>query len=93
MEKKGVKSPSIRKAKAAMSAMLATAAQAGDVQANAATGVRYVPSPSARADKTKRRKLTDRGRGEDPRRRRAALAAVLPAAGRVRAAGWASCSG
>lgn len=44
LEAKGVHPPSIRKAKAALSAMLATAAQAGDIAANPAVGVRYVPT-------------------------------------------------
>jgi integrase len=44
LEQEGVKPPSIRKAKAALSAMLATAAQAGDIHGNPALGVRFVPS-------------------------------------------------
>ena len=44
LEGTGVKPPSIRKAKAALSAMLATAAQAGDIQANPVVGIRYVPT-------------------------------------------------
>ena len=56
MERKGVRAPSIRKAKAAMSTMMATAAQAGDIQANPVIGVRYVPTTNAA--KKKQRRMT-----------------------------------
>jgi integrase len=56
LERKNVKPPSIRKAKAALSAMLATAAQAGDIPANPVIGVRYVPTNAQ--PKRKRRTLT-----------------------------------
>jgi integrase len=50
----------IRKAKAALSVMLASAVEDGDLGSNPATGVRYVPSAHARRQHTKlvRRKLT-----------------------------------
>jgi hypothetical protein len=63
LEQEGVKSPSIRKAKAALSAMLATAAQAGDIHGNPALGVRFVPSHA----QLKRKRLTAASR---PLRRR-----------------------
>jgi integrase len=50
LERAGVKPPSVRKAKAAISAMLATAAQAGDIGANPAARVRYVPQPPLRLE-------------------------------------------
>jgi len=56
LEQEGVKPPSIRKAKAALSAMLATAAQAGDIHGNPAMGVRFVSS-NAQPNR-KRRALT-----------------------------------
>ena len=46
MERDGVPPATIRKAKAALSAMLATAAQDGAIQYNPALGVRYVPAPA-----------------------------------------------
>jgi hypothetical protein len=56
LEKEGVRPPSIRKAKAALSALLATAAQAGDIHGNPALGVRFVPSTAQ--PKRQRRMLT-----------------------------------
>jgi integrase len=58
LEGRGVQPPSIRKAKAALSAMVATAAQDGDIAANPVLGVRYVPSPGLVRTKRKRRPLT-----------------------------------
>ena len=56
LEREGVGTRSIAKAKAALSVMLATAAQAGDIPANPATGVRYVPT--SQPPKATRRTLT-----------------------------------
>jgi integrase len=56
LENAGITCPSIRKARAAVSAMLATAAQASHIPANPASGVRYVPSE--KPVKRERRKLT-----------------------------------
>jgi integrase len=58
LEQRGVHPPTILKAKRALSAMLATAAQDGDIQANPALGVRYVPAHEVRQSKPARRKLT-----------------------------------
>jgi integrase len=57
LERHGVRPPTMRKAKAAMSAMLATAAQEGAIPSNPVLGVRYVPSSEVPA-KRKRRQLT-----------------------------------
>ena len=70
-----------------MSAMLATAAQAGDVQANAGDGSSLRALALRTSGQDQAPQADDRGRGEDPRRRRAALASVLPVAGRVRVPG------
>jgi integrase len=56
LEGDGVPAPTIRKAKRALSAMLATAAQDGSIQSNPALGVRYVPA--RKLEKAKRRPLT-----------------------------------
>jgi integrase len=75
LERASVKPPSIRKAKAALSAMLATAAQAGDIQANPAIGVRYVPVNAQ--PKRQRRTLTVEDVDAIPLEPRAGMAAVL----------------
>ena len=56
LEAAGATSNTVRLAKAALSAMLATAAQAGDIPANPALGCRYVPQRAT--PKRKRRQLT-----------------------------------
>jgi integrase len=63
LERRGASPNVIRKAKAALSVMLATAVEDDDIPANVATGVRYVPSRAAqeRHPKRERHKLT----GED----------------------------
>jgi integrase len=63
LEQRGASPNVIRKAKAALSVMLATAVEDDDIPANVATGVRYVPSREAqdRHPKRERHKLT----GED----------------------------
>ena len=87
LERKHVGARSISKAKAALSVMLATAAQAGDIPANPATGVRYVPTTRSAGTEAKRRTLTVEDVAAHPRRARAELAAVLRAARNVRATG------
>jgi integrase len=57
LEREGVRPPTIRKAKAALSAMTATAAQDGDIQHNPVLGVRYVPAASS--SPRKRKTLTE----------------------------------
>jgi integrase len=60
LEKRGCSPTTIRKARAALSVMLASAVEDGDLGSNPAAGVRYVPSPNARRAHPKRahRKLT-----------------------------------
>lgn len=60
LERRGCSPTTIRKAKAALAVMLASAVQDGDLAANPAAGVRYVPSTNAKRThpKRKRRKLT-----------------------------------
>jgi integrase len=60
LERRGCSPTTIRKAKAALAVMFASALQDGDLAANPVAGVRYVPSDKAkRAHPTrKRRKLT-----------------------------------
>ena len=48
LEERGCSPTTIRKAKAALSVMLASAVEDGDLGSNPAAGVRYVPSPRAR---------------------------------------------
>ncbi len=48
LECDGATQPTIRKAKAALGVLLASAVQDGDIGANPCTGVRYVPSEAAR---------------------------------------------
>jgi integrase len=59
LERKGRSANTIRKARAALSAMLATAVEDDDLTINPAVGVRYVPSDAARQrhEKRKRREL------------------------------------
>jgi integrase len=57
LERQGVTPPTIRKAKAALSTLTATAAQDGAIRSNPVLGVRYVPAVTA-APKRKRRNLT-----------------------------------
>jgi integrase len=56
LERDGVPVPTIKKAKRALSVMLATAAQDGAIKSNPAIGVRYVPA--RKVEKAKRRTLT-----------------------------------
>ena len=56
LEREGAKPPTIRNAKAALSAMTATARQDGDIPSNPVLGVRYVPTNAA--PRRKRRTLT-----------------------------------
>lgn len=60
LERDDVPPPTIRKAKAALSVMLATAKEDGAILHNPVTGVRYVPSDRAKArhPKRKRKALT-----------------------------------
>jgi integrase len=60
LERRGVSPVTIRKAKAALSVMLACAVEDGDLGSNPAAGVRYVPSEQAKRahPKRKRRELT-----------------------------------
>jgi integrase len=60
LERRGCSPPTIRKAKAALAVMFACAVEDGDLAANPAAGVRYVPSDKAKRQhpKRKRRKLT-----------------------------------
>jgi integrase len=60
LEQAGATPNKIRLAKAVLAAMLADAAQAGDIAANPVAGCRYIPSPEAkrRHPKRKRRALT-----------------------------------
>lgn len=60
MERKGRSPNTIRKARVALSAMLATAVEEDAIATNPATGVRYIPSAAAqqRHPKRKRRELT-----------------------------------
>ncbi len=60
LERRGGSPTVIRKAKAALSVMLASAVEDGDIGVNPATGVRYVPSEQAklRHPKRKRRALS-----------------------------------
>src|SRR3984885_8860351 len=60
LERRGCSPTTIRKAKAALAVMLACAVEGGDIAANPAAGVRYVPSDKAKRQhpKRKRRKLT-----------------------------------
>jgi integrase len=62
LERRGCSPTTIRKAKAALAVMLACAVEDGDIAANPAAGVRYVPSDKAKRQhpKPKRRKLTAR---------------------------------
>jgi integrase len=66
LERDGVPPATIRKAKRALSAMLATAAQDGAIRDNPALGVRYVPAPAiaererlAQAERKRRALNTD----------------------------------
>jgi integrase len=56
LERQGVSPTSIRKAKAAISVMLATALEDGAIAANPAAGVRYVPSDIAKRRHPRRKK-------------------------------------
>jgi integrase len=60
LERRGSSPTTIRKAKAALAVMLACAVEDGDIAANPAAGVRYVPSDKAKRQhpKRRRRKLT-----------------------------------
>jgi integrase len=60
LERRGPSPAVIRNARAALSVMLASAAQDGDLSSNPATGVRYVPSEQTKRahPKRKRRALT-----------------------------------
>ena len=60
LEDRGCSPTTIRKARAALSVMLASAVEDGDLGSNPAAGVRYVPSPNAKRAHPKRahRKLT-----------------------------------
>jgi integrase len=60
LEREGASPTTIRKAKAALQVMLASALEDGDLNSNPAAGVRYVPTEDAkrRHPKRKRRKLT-----------------------------------
>lgn len=60
LEKRGATPSAIRKAKAALSVMLASAREENDIGANPAQGVRYVPSEAAKRahPKRRRKKLT-----------------------------------
>jgi integrase len=60
MERQGASPSTIRKAKAALSVMLACAVEDGDLAANPASGVRYVPTEQAKRahPRRKRRPLT-----------------------------------
>lgn len=59
LERKGASRTVIRKAKVALSAMLATAVEDGAIPQNPAAGVRYIPSQQAvQRPKPKRRQLT-----------------------------------
>jgi integrase len=60
LERRGATPTTIRKAKAALSVMLACATEDGDIAANPVTGVRYIPSEAAkrRHPKRVRRALT-----------------------------------
>ncbi len=55
LERRGSSPSTIRRAKAALSVMLACAVEDGDLGSNPATGVRYVPSASAKRQHPKRR--------------------------------------
>ncbi|MGC9222174.1 MAG: tyrosine-type recombinase/integrase [Solirubrobacteraceae bacterium] len=54
LEQRGASPTTIRKARAALSVMLASALEAGDLTTNPAAGVRYVPSEAAKAKHQKR---------------------------------------
>ncbi|MHB8492641.1 MAG: tyrosine-type recombinase/integrase, partial [Solirubrobacteraceae bacterium] len=56
LEQRGASPAVIRNAKAALSVMLACAAEDGDIGANPATGVRYVPSDQAKRQHPKRKR-------------------------------------
>lgn len=56
LERSGTSPAVIRKAKIAFSAMLACAVEDGDIAANPASGVRYVPSEQTRRQHPKRRR-------------------------------------
>ena len=60
LERRGSSPTTIRKAKAALAVMLASAVEDGDLASNPAAGVRYVPSDAAKRQhaKCRRRKLT-----------------------------------
>jgi integrase len=60
LERRGASPITIRKAKAALSVMLACAVEDGDLSSNPAAGVRYVPTEQAKREhpKVKRRQLT-----------------------------------
>ena len=60
LERRGTSPTTIRKAKAALAVMLASAVEDGDLGSNPAAGVRYVPSEAAkrRHVKARRRQLT-----------------------------------
>ena len=76
MEKRGRSPSRVRIARAVLSAMLATAAEDGHVQTNAARGVRFVPSvrPSLEEEQARRERLRPLTRAES--------AALLDAIGR-----------
>jgi integrase len=54
LEQRGCSPTTIRKAKAALSVMFASALEDGDLAANPAAGVRYVPSEQAKRQHRKR---------------------------------------
>jgi site-specific recombinase XerC len=56
LERRGCSPTTIRKAKAALSVMLASAVEAGDLASNPAAGVRYVPSGRAKRQHPKRQR-------------------------------------
>jgi integrase len=56
LERRGVSPTTIRKAKAALSVMLACAAEDGHIASNPASGVRYVPSEQAQRQHPKRKR-------------------------------------
>jgi integrase len=66
MEKRGRTPSAVRNARAVLSAMLATAAEDGHVQTNAARGVRYVPTtrPSLEEEQATRERLRPLTRAE-----------------------------
>jgi integrase len=59
LERRGASANTVRQARAALSAMFATAREAGLVQTNPAAGARYVAAAGAEQPKRKRRALTE----------------------------------